>query len=107
MPTYKSNLPVWDCFIALTLIPLFSIPLQAATVMLGDFEGSMNGWISGNGDITAYSIQGVTQESGTLQATFPSGRRTDMWLLNNCTETSIFDLDGNCVVNFYDFLQFA
>lgn len=29
------------------------------------------------------------------------------WLQNDCVGTSLMDLDGNCVVNFYEFAQFA
>lgn len=61
-----------NSWILLFLI-LFSVALQAATVMLGDFEGSMDGWNPGSGITVAYSVQGVTHGANSLQSTFPSG----------------------------------
>ncbi len=57
---------------------LLSIPLHAAGVMLGDFEGSMDGWTAGSGVTTDFSTQGVTHGAGSLQVTFSSGWRSLM-----------------------------
>lgn len=69
----KTNLPASDIVAAIMFILLLSIPLQAAPVMLGDFEGSMDGWIPGSGVTTAYSTEGVTHGANSLQVTFPTG----------------------------------
>ena len=31
----------------------------------------------------------------------------DFWLANDCTETAALDLDGDCMVNFYEFAFLA
>ncbi len=41
--------------------------------MLGDFEGHMDGWVPAGGVTTAFSTQGATHGTGSLQVTFPSG----------------------------------
>jgi hypothetical protein len=73
MRTCKKNLTAFETFAALVSLLLLSIPLQAATVLLGDFEDSMDGWTPGSGITTAFSTQGVTQGASSLQVTFPSG----------------------------------
>ncbi len=32
---------------------------------------------------------------------------SDLWLVHDCNEPNVVDLDGNCIVNFYEFSQFA
>jgi hypothetical protein len=55
---------------------LLSIPSQAAPVLLGDFENTMDGWTKDSSVTTAYSTQGVTRGASSLQVTFPSGWKT-------------------------------
>lgn len=73
MQTCKKKRPVCDSAAALLFILLLSIPLQAATVVLGDFENSMDGWTKDSTVTTAYSTQGVTRGTQSLQVTFPDG----------------------------------
>jgi len=71
MRPYKKILMPPDLF--LPAILLFSIPLHAAVVMLGSFEGSMDGWTADGSVSVSYSTQGVTAGASSLQVVFPSG----------------------------------
>jgi hypothetical protein len=31
----------------------------------------------------------------------------DFWLVNDCNETAVVDLNGDCIVNFYEFAVLA
>lgn len=97
MRTCKRDLLLLFCFFFLIL--LVSTSLQAAIVMVGDFETNINSWVPDNTVPTAYSTQSATQTACSLQVTFPSGH-AEFFIIPNSGAIDSRNSNDTCGISF-------